>query len=238
MAFSRECRASVILLLCCCGHMARSSPFVQARHHTNVGDATTQRDPQDAIEGSGSVGSLDLDLTSLQNFFAIEEATVRPSNQELRARIQSDIDEFMSLMPAAEVRHTIVERFKSNADVQAAIVYLTSSQFAEQLSIVGDDDSVNNFENWLWQADVDLRSVFKRLYKYLGLYKMWELSSTLEIKTTASHNGKRIFVVVCGIVSSISFMYSVNSVYRCSQPCANSRHEQADEGSAGPDTAR
>lgn len=186
MTQRRVCASAVLALLLC-------SSCARARHTPIAsGSETTQRDLQDLVEGSG--GSVELDFTSLQNFFAIEETTqARPTNEELRERILGDINDFVQLIPADQVMATIVDRFKTDVDVREAIVYLTGADFRRQLDIIADDETMNEFENWFWQADVDVRIVLKRMGKYLGVAKLWELSANADIWASrpVNQNGER-----------------------------------------------
>lgn len=89
-----------------------------------------------------------------------------------KLKLQSDIMEFVELIPGEEVKAKITEYYKNDEDVQHIFNYVSGKDFWSMKKLMFEVRQVKEFEQYFINIGVNFKEILNKLDDLLGLSKL------------------------------------------------------------------
>lgn len=116
---------------------------------------------KDSDQGSGDYS----DELSVNSFS-------RPTASSGKSNLQSNINEFIELMPTLEVKAKITEYYKNDADVQHIFNYANGKEFWSMKKSLCDVREVKELEAFFTKIGINIKESLHKFDDLLGISKM------------------------------------------------------------------
>lgn len=87
-------------------------------------------------------------------------------------KLQNDINEFIDLIPIAEVKKKLLEYYKNDRDVQLIYDYVNGKEFQAMKKKLLDVREIKEFQQYLNDIGMNIKEIFHKLDNLLGMSKM------------------------------------------------------------------
>lgn len=96
----------------------------------------------------------------------------RPTASSAKSTLQSNINEFIELMPTLEVKAKIAEYYKNDADVQHIFNYANGKEFWSMKKSLCDVREVKELEAFFTKIGINIKETLHKFDDLLGISKM------------------------------------------------------------------